>query len=718
MSVPPNRQRQYYNLGITNDVYRPNQVDIAAPQTAISDDLYCYLNGPFPGAVLTTVDGSGFTIWAAGAQTGTQGIQGAQGAPSGAAGAQGPAGAQGGTGGVGAQGAQGANGTVGPQGPQGAQGVGPGVQGAQGAAGPNGPQGAQGAAGTATGIQGAVGPQGPQGMGPALPTGANCAYALANDGLNNFSWTPICPIAQNDSIVATAGVVTTKNIVSNDSGMGLVISLVNGVAYTPNVPILLGSGALVTVLDDLKTVHYLYENGVVPTMDFVSFTVQDMAGKTSNQVLSIEVRAPVTDVNSPYLAIDGQLSNFAWNPTTGNIENHTVGVPSVPIYNGVGVLPFKNPNLVIGNNNGSGSGTAQLIQVSTFDGTQLPPVNSPSAGFIRPDRGDYNTSTNQLFLLDGWNGAAATPGFGNFTVNYSTGSPVFDYSGGANNNVAVMGVARDQGDTSYLPNLNAFTGSDGATGTVSLGVVTSNANLTWTSPFALSNYLRVTIMMVVFIVNYSASFSSQLGDWWLFMLNAPKTAILSIVAAKITGSVASPIVTSPRVVQAFGASGTTFDAGVNLARTNLFQYPWCVTDSTGPGAVYFQYVVNPYSGPTAIASNTALLSVYTAADSLSMLRVNLLNYQPGDSFTWVTTPYLLPAGMSAEMNLVLLNSNRVLQLVFTGNASNTSANYLTALKAVRFVTSSPSQVPRSFEVIPTSVDGIDAIRPAQTTIYF
>jgi hypothetical protein len=266
----------------------------------------------------------------------------------------------------------------------------------------------------------------------------------------------------------------------------------------------------------------------------------------------------------------------------------------------------------------------------------------------------------------------------------------------------------------YLPNLNAFFDGDSTSGTASLGVVTSNANITWTTAASLTNYIRLAGVPQ----RYDGGCGSPLGDVWGFVNDPTGTLLAGIMAMKVTGSVVTPITTTPRLVQTYGIPTGSVDAGVNLARTNLFQYPWCVTDSTGTGTVYFQYVVNPYVNPTAIASPTALLKVFTAADTLSALRVNLLNYQPGDSFTWVTSPYTLPPGMSTETNLVLLNNVRVLQLIFASSASVTTANYLTALKAIRYTTTSPSQVPRSFEVIATSVDGIDAIRPAQTIVYF
>lgn len=526
------------------------------------------------------------------------------------------------------------------------------------------------------------------GIPPPPPPPADCCYVLCSDGEGGYEWTGICPVVEDVDVTVTDGIATEFNVIDGyDEGIGLYISEINGTPVARNTATLLPSGGYITVLDDGKTILYLNVDDV-STSDSVTLTIAGMVGDPQTKVVNFTIVAAAL-LNTLYVTGNGQLARYDYDGTNGLLKSTNIGAASSAI-NSWGVIGHMLHTAA-----GNGPATSAYRELNLLTGvvTTVVVAGTPAAMATRATEGDYNWRAKHLII----------PGFvtvdGVFWVDYTTGAPV----SGAVGVVTEAGVIpRSARDAIYMPTLDAILQSDAATGTVVLGTFnTATKALVFTTAAPLTTMLPA--------VNYNAGGADGFGNGWIITGN-PAT---SLYAFRIEGTTLVPTVPyATRLITAalpnpsVGSAGG--DGSINSQIPGVLSYGWVSFWSASPMVNALQYVIlvnAPYTNVPIMHATQSFVSVFTAPDIITKARIVIENPEPDDILS-------IGSALAVGMNWSYSPTG---VLTITGN--NTRANYLAAIRLIRFAAGSTSRVPRKIAGYMTTIDNLESLVPGRVTIF-
>ncbi|MEC5127652.1 Ig-like domain-containing protein [Verrucomicrobiales bacterium BCK34] len=502
------------------------------------------------------------------------------------------------------------------------------------------------------------------------------------------------PETHADTLHTIEGVGRAVDVIANDSdaeSTQLQVSHINGAAVGPNAPVILSSGATVSLMEDGRV--YFNPNGRYADLDFgetatesFTYTVVDSEGGTATETVTVTIDGTDEEevISGAYQVLSDQLYEIQLDPADESIVYVPIGDPLPFSFNSIAFN--SNDNLIYATAQGSDAGlgvaTKDIILISPLTGRVVGNI-----GQLLNDQGeainDYAGAINSDINVYYVNGTSDSAGNTTYAIDLDPSSPTY---------LSVTGVGGLPGaDYGVDPNTGLLWSVNGTT-TYSLdptsGVLTTYNNNGGVN--GSGNPVSGTFGSMFSDGDGNIQVTANNGDGF-FRVNTANGDLIRIADAPVSNS--------------NDATGT-LETALPSAQPFLF----LDTDgSTGaPTARDAVRVYDPAGSSVSIADNDTSIADLDG-DVISSAEIILKNPQSGDEF--VTAG--LPSGITAS----IATRGGYLVVTLSGDASQT--DYASAIEAVRFQNSGGGAVltdPRQITVTVTDENGV-ASNPASSTIF-
>ncbi|MCG8599662.1 MAG: Ig-like domain-containing protein [Verrucomicrobiales bacterium] len=244
------------------------------------------------------------------------------------------------------------------------------------------------------------------------------------------------PVTHADTLHTIEGYGQAVDVVANDDdaeSSQLTVSHINGAAVTPNAPVALESGVLVSLMEDGRI--YLNPNGRYADLDFgetavetFTYTVTDSEGGTATETVTavIEGTSKEEVLSGAYQVLSDQLYEIQLDPSDESIVYVPIGDPLPFNFNSIAFN--ANDNLIYATAQGSDAGlgvsSKDLIQISPLTGQivgNLGQMLNDQGEVINDFAGVINSDINVYYV----NGTADSGGNKTYAIDLDPASPTY-----------------------------------------------------------------------------------------------------------------------------------------------------------------------------------------------------------------------------------------------------------------------------------------------------
>lgn len=506
-------------------------------------------------------------------------------------------------------------------------------------------------------------------------------------------WFAIPLQAFDDTATAVSATPIDIDVLANDIGFNPSVTRINGATALTNDPIVLPSGAIVTLLDN-DEVNFVGCFGTTGSTGstLISFTyeIADIFGNTSMANVDVTLYAIPFNPGTPYQGINtaptnpNQLRGFRWNPATNVIQQYDIGAPGSTVFLALAYVPLDS----------------LLYTIISPGGTQFVATMNPNLG--------APSITGIISLAP----ASLTAGLNAADFDSINNKLVYTYpSAGAGPDVIVIDFLPGPtlNPTFGANNFTPFTLSDIAfnrlTGTF-WGMNNTNGDIYEITPNYVTNDLTAVLISASGLT-LSGGFGSAFGDVlgnMVFLQNS--TGLIYSFKSTTTGIIDEPL----RLIGTTTLNSFT-DGGQNNTVVSAFSYPYISGDTGSSYVDCFMYTTTYTGAPLdVVSSTTSALGVFTPSGFLSKMTFTLENFVAGDFFS-LSGP--LPVGLISSMTIISS------VLIFTISGSADQSDYLDAMRLVQYNRLNTDERPRIVKIVATTdaPDNIDSFFPATTIIY-